>query len=336
VFVQTNAPGGANAVQVMISTSGGALRSAGTFRTGRSGTGRQIKSEGTMAATKNGRYLVVLDSGSSTVTVFRVGGGRLKRTDRIASGGQRPVSVATSGNRLLVLNAGGASTIAGFDVDQRSGQIVAVPGLSGQLAQSGARPYSVAISPSGGRVAVSYERGSTGRDVEMFTLSGDRLTSNGVVAVSGGHPGALSFIADDRLLVGRMGQGGPGLATYAIAQGIGPLAPINTAASFSCWIENNGAGTRGWATFPSSVATFPLSSGGAIGTVLFARLPGRTSDLTLGATGRRLYVLNQRNGRVRVLALNARTLKLLGTSPRMPATSTGIVDLPNNIGGFSN
>jgi 6-phosphogluconolactonase (cycloisomerase 2 family) len=331
LFVQTNAPNGANAVRVITSRSDGKLRSAGSFRTGQSGTGHAIHSQGTLVTTQDGHHVLALDVGSSTITVFRVGNGKLTRTDRGGSGGRRPISIASAGNRVFVLNAGSGPNLSVFDVQGTSGRLT--PVLSVPLAQGNARPYAVATSPSGHRAAVSYEKGTGGRDVEVFEFAGNQLTGSSLVAVSGGGPGALAFSGEDQLLVGRMAHPGPGLANYAIGPGATTLSLVGQMAEDSCWIENGD--NLGWATFPSSVTAFARGSGGSLSSVKSRHLSGRTSDLAIGTSQKRLYVLNERHAKVRVLALDPRTLSVLGASPLLPKTTTGLVDLPNSIGGFS-
>jgi hypothetical protein len=331
LFVQTNAPKGTNAVRVLVASKGGKFRSAGKFRTGQSGTGKPIPSEGTMALASDRRYLAVLDVGSSTVTVFRIDKGRLERTDRRGSGGSRPVSIASGpDHRFVVLNAGGSANLAGFRVRPKSGKLVPLPSFSAPLSQAHAGAYAVALAPSGNRAAVSYAKAKGGKDLELFRVAGGQLTSSRVASVRGGRPSPISFLGEDRILVGRMGPSGPGLATYAVGQGFKELSAVN---GDLCWIKTDGGGL-GWATSPSSVEAFGIGSKGTLSKLRSRQLPGRSSDLTLGEGGRRLYLLNQRHGRVRVLALDPDKLTVIGSSPRLPGTSTGIVDLPNNIGGF--
>jgi hypothetical protein len=330
LFVQTNAPNGGNSVHVLVATKGGKFTSAGKFRTGRSGTGEGIASEATMALTGDRRYLAVLDVGSSAVTVFRIGNGRLERTDRLGSGGRHPVSIASGPNgRLVVLNSHGTPNLAGFKVRHKSGHLMALPGLSAPLSEGDAGPYEVALSPSGERAAVSYAKAEGGKDLELFDVTGGELKSSFVAEVAGGRPSPVSFLGNDRLLVGRMASSGPGVATYAVGEGLQKLSAIS---GDSCWFETGDA--VGWAASPSSLQAFGIGSNGRLGKLSSTQLPGRTSDLTLGEHARRLYVLNERHDRVRVLALDPRTLSVIGSSPRLPGTSTGIVDLPNSIGGF--
>jgi 6-phosphogluconolactonase (cycloisomerase 2 family) len=333
LFVQTNAPNGGNAVRVLVAGKGGKFRSAGTFRTGQSGTGKDIPSDGTMVLTSDRRHLAVLDMGSSALTVFRVGKGRLVRTDRLGSGGRHPVSVAAGpDDRLVVLNAGGVPNLAGFKVRRKSGNLAPLRSLSAPLSQRKAGAYAVALSPNGKRAAVSYAKARGGRDLELFSVAGGRLKSSRVAAVGGGRPSPISFLRNDRILVGRMASSGPGVAVYAVGQGLRKISSIDGV--LPCWVEVDGGGTLGWGASPTAVSAFAIGPGGKLGKPRLRRLPGRTYDLTLGEGGHRLYVLSERGGGVRVLAVNPRKLDVIGASPRLPRTSTGIVDLPNSIGGF--
>jgi 6-phosphogluconolactonase len=333
LFVQTNAPDGGNAVRALVASKGGKFRSAGTFRTGQSGTGKGIPSQGTMALASDGRYLGVLDVGSSTVTVFRVGKGRLDRTYRVGSGGRQPVSIASGpGDRFVILNAGGAANLAGFKVQPKSGQLVALPSFSAPLSESSAGPYAVALAPSGNRAVVSYAKAKGGHDLELFGVVGGQLTSTLVAAVQGGQPSPIAFLGEDRILVGRMASSGPGIASYAVGQGLENISVINGV--LPCWVVIDNGGGLGWAASPSSVAAFGVGSNGALSKQRSKQLPGRSSDLTIGEGSRRLYLLNRRHGRMRVLALDPHKLTVSGSSAPLPGTSTGIVDLPNSIGGF--
>jgi hypothetical protein len=231
-----------------------------------------------------------------------------------------------------VLNAGRGPNLSVFDLEGKSGRLT--PVLDVPLSQRNAHPYAVAASPSGGRVAVSYEKGAAGKDVQLFGIAGDQIASSALVPVSGGGPGALAFSGEDQLLVGRMAHPGPGIASYAIGAGATTLSLVGRVPQSLCWIKNDGSGNLGWGTFPSSVTAFTRGADGSIGSVRTRHLAGRTSDLTIGSSRKRLYVLNARSAGVRVLALDPRTLSVLGASPWLRRTTTGIVDLPNNIGGF--
>lgn len=182
-------------------------------------------------------------------------------------------------------------------------------------------------------MALSYEKGTGGRDLELFEFAGSHLAGSTLVAVSGGGPGALAFSGEDQLLVGQMHHPGPGLASYRIGSGSTTLSMIGEIGVLPCWVE--AIRGLGWATSPSSATAFTRGSGGSISSLKSRHLAGRISDLAIGTSQKRLYVLNERNAKVRVLALDPRTLAVLGASPALPKTTTGLVDLPNSIGGFS-
>jgi hypothetical protein len=110
---------------------------------------------------------------------------------------------------------------------------------------------------------------------------------------------------------------------------------IGEIGALPCWIEAiRQPSSLGWATSPSTATAFARGSDGSISSLKSRHLAGRTSDLTIGTSQKRLYILNERHGKVRVLALDPRTLAIRGASPPLPKTTTGLVDLPNGIGGF--
>src|SRR3954451_13386118 len=106
VYTQTNSQT-ANAVWRLNRGSDGSLTPVALYRTGGSGTGAGLGSQGAVALSDDGRVVVAVDAGSSDVAAFRVGRrGHLSLTDRVASGGELPVSVDVAGDEVFVLNAG--------------------------------------------------------------------------------------------------------------------------------------------------------------------------------------------------------------------------------------
>src|SRR5512133_3151970 len=87
----------------------GTVVSTGSFATGGTGTGTAagLPSQGSVFLSRDGRWLFVCNAGSSDISVLAVSGQRLTLTDRVASGGRMPPSLALRHNLLYVLNAGG-------------------------------------------------------------------------------------------------------------------------------------------------------------------------------------------------------------------------------------
>ena len=118
VFVQTDNTAG-NTIVAYTRTSGG-LQQAGTHPTGGNGGATSgsvvdhLSSEGSLTYDRRAGLLYAVNAGSNTITVFRVFGDKLIRSQVIGSGGQFPVSIAVHGDQVFVLNAWGGASVAGF------------------------------------------------------------------------------------------------------------------------------------------------------------------------------------------------------------------------------
>lgn len=121
IYVLKN-PDGANKVGVFIQNAyDGSLTYSGEYDTGGIGD-KTINGNQAHALLVRGNYLFVSNAGDDSISVFRIGvRGLLTSLGRFYSGGDRPVSMALKGNRLIVLNQGHNSTKA------------SVPGTSGNL-----------------------------------------------------------------------------------------------------------------------------------------------------------------------------------------------------------
>ena len=108
----SNAAAG-NAVLTFFRLPDGRLVPAGSTPTGGHGSGSGLGNQGGLVLTQNERWLLAVNAGSDTVTVFEVGHLGLRRRDVQPSGGSQPISIATHRNLVYVLNAL-SDSIAGF------------------------------------------------------------------------------------------------------------------------------------------------------------------------------------------------------------------------------
>ena len=93
----------------------------GTFPTGGMGTGAGLGSGHSLVVSNDGRALVVVNAGSSTVSAFRVEHDGLRLIGSpVASGGTRPTSLTLDDDLLYVMNAD-SNSIAGFRLDDKRG-----------------------------------------------------------------------------------------------------------------------------------------------------------------------------------------------------------------------
>ena len=117
VFVQTDDPAG-NTIVAYDRAPDGHLTQAGSYRTGGLGgvldgsVVDHLASQGSLQLDHGLLYAV--NAGSDTITVFAVDGDRLVRRQILPSFGDFPVSIATHGNHVYVLNARRGGSVQGY------------------------------------------------------------------------------------------------------------------------------------------------------------------------------------------------------------------------------
>jgi hypothetical protein len=105
VYTETNATDG-NAVEKFVRAPDGTLTPAGTFATGGSGSSTPGGRQGAVTLSDDGDTLYAVNSGSDTVTAFRVTQSGLVLVGSVRSGGVAPVSVDAYHGRVYVVNSG--------------------------------------------------------------------------------------------------------------------------------------------------------------------------------------------------------------------------------------
>ena len=116
VFVMTN-NADSNQVVAFQRDRNGTLEDPHSYRTdgrGSGGTVDPLSSQGSLTLSTDDAWLFAANAGSGSVSVFRVNGARLELTDRIATEGSEPNSVAQFGSLVYVLNTAGSSSVVGF------------------------------------------------------------------------------------------------------------------------------------------------------------------------------------------------------------------------------
>jgi 6-phosphogluconolactonase (cycloisomerase 2 family) len=334
VFVMTN---NADANQVIAFERGpnGTLGNPHTYGTdgrGSGGTVDPLASQGSLTLSTDRAWLFAVNAGSGSVSVFRVNGAQLELTDRAATEGSEPNSVAQFGSLVYVLNTAGSSSVVGFHF--HNGKLDRIPNslrfLSGNTVASG----SVAFSPDGQFLIVT-EKATNNLDV--FKVLSDGTLSQATITKSVG-PGAFSagFTRNDVVLVSETGAGGPNssaISSYAV-QSNGTLTPISssvpTLGSANCWnavtadgrfvyVSNAGSG---------SISGFAIGGDGSLtplpGTVLALNPTGSSNiDITVSSDGKFLYSLNAGTGAVGIFAIQPTngTLTDLGTAGSLAAAA---------------
>src|SRR4051794_21925185 len=142
VYTETNSQSG-NAVWRLDNAPDGSLTPVALYRTGGSGTGAGLGSQGAGAVSDDGRLVAAGDAGTNDVALFKVGRrhGHLTLIARQPSGGLMPVSADFDHGALYVLNAGGPTpNVSVFDLDGRARGGAALPAGSAGAAQVSVSP----------------------------------------------------------------------------------------------------------------------------------------------------------------------------------------------------
>jgi hypothetical protein len=333
VFVQTDNTAG-NTIVAYTPTASGGLQQAGSYPTGGTGGATSgsvvdhLSSEGSLSYDRQAGLLYAVNAGSNTLTVFRVRGDRLIRSQVVSSGGQFPVSIAVHGGQVFVLNAWGGATVAGFL--QVAGYLIPVPswtrnlglGTSSSTVFTGT-PGQVGFTPDGSQLVVTTKNAANTVDVFRDSLFGPSAEPT-VTSLPGTIPFGFTFDQYGHLALVETGAGA--VATFAIAPG-GTLTQLDSAATgqaATCWITAAPQGTL-YASNAGSATESALSTQPDGAVTLLGNTPtdAGTVDAAVSSDGRYLYVQAGGPGNVDAYRIG----------PGGTLTGTGSVTVPGAVGG---
>jgi 6-phosphogluconolactonase len=314
------------------------------FSAGGVGSGTGLASQGALQLSSDGRFLLAVDAASNQISVLRIGfngaPGPRPVGAPLSSGGVDPVSIAVSGDRVFVANAGaGATNVTEFFLAP-SGRLYPLPYATVAL-PPGAGPDDVLVDPTGQRLVVNLVNTST---IESFHVRSDgRLVAapGSPFAAQGPGPFGSEFRPTNpsQLFVSNA-HGGAGNGTVSAFNvsvsgeltsiGGSPFADLQTA---PCWVEishdgrflftvNTGSGEI------SSYTINPDGSLALLGSTPFGAAGAGAVDARLSPDGRTLLVNGSQAGVVASFAVNGGSLTELASSPTpLPAgaVASGIV-----------
>lgn len=334
VYTSTNAAAG-NSVLAFPRAGDGTLGAPTSYATGGAGTGAlDLGSQGAVTLTDDGRWLLVVNAGSDEVSVFRVRPDGLQLTDRVASGGDMPVSVAVHHGLVYVLNAGAPSGVAGFRLTNR-GELDPISGSARGLSAAMTAPAQVEFDPRG-RVLVVTEKATS--LITTFPVHGSGMLGTAQSQASAGQtPFGFSFDRRGRLIVSEAFGGAAGASaasSYALGSSgalsvISPSVPTGETAA--CWIAITPDGRFAFTTNTGSgtASAYAIGNGGEL-TLLHAAAASTGAgslpiDMAVSRNGRFAYILAPGNGTLRPYAIESDgTLKGLGPVHGLPGSAYGL------------
>ncbi len=320
----------------------GALTSAGSFSTGGAGTGtaQGLPSQGSVLLSRDARWLFVCNAGSSEISVFAVSPHGLMLTDKVASGGQMPLSLGLRHNLLYVLNAGGEAggtdNITGFIFAR--GRLVSLPDSTHALSAGNTGPAQVSFTRDGDALVVTERLTSI---IDIFVVGDDGLATNHKTFQSTGTtPFGFDVGRHDRVFISEAAGGvanASSASSYEVSED-GDLTVISgavpTQQTAACWLitsrdqrfvytANAGSG---------SISGFRVSDQGSLELLEANGQTGLTgagshpTDMVQSRDGSFLYSLNNGNG-----TLSAFRVKRDGALQPL----TGLSGLPASAAGLA-
>jgi 6-phosphogluconolactonase (cycloisomerase 2 family) len=333
VFVQTDATSG-NAVVVYHRDGDGALTPAGQYATGGLGgilngsVVDHLASQGSLSYDAGPGLLYAVNAGSDTITVFGVHGGQLTRHQVIGSGGSFPVSVATRGNVVYVLNARDGGSVQGFL--RVGGALVRVPswhralGLdASQTPEFTSTPGQVAFTPDGRHLVVTTK--GNGNDIDVFAVgpAGAPAAAPIVNADPGAVPFAVSFDAGGHLVVAEAGTNSVATFTVRVDGTLALVSREATGQMATCWVARDGSLFYASNAGSASLSGYSDSGSGSLQALGNTTAAAGTVDAAVSPDGRDLYVRGGADGVVNEFAVQADG----------SLTPIGSVTVPGAVGG---
>jgi 6-phosphogluconolactonase len=336
VYTLTNSSSG-NAVMMFNRSANGHLALGGTFSTGGVGTGAGLGSQGAVILDASNRFLFAVNAGSNTISVFSVTYNGLTLVGTTSSWGQNPISLASFGNMLYVLNDGGAvggtDTLAGFTVDANGNLHNITSGVS--LSAPAVGPAEVSFNPEGNLLVVT-EKNTNNVDV-FFLDSMGNVTGMKVMTSAAETPYGFAFGKRDVLIVSDAVGGAAhagAVSSYFLAQDDSHHTISGSAAdhqSAPCWIAVTNDGLYAYTTNTGSgtVSSYSVGYGGAL-TLMNSSAANLGSssapiDMAISNDARSLYVLGPGTGVVKGYAIGTDgSLTLETTVTGIPASASGL------------
>lgn len=335
VYVLSNSTT-ANAVLVYRRERDGRLASAGSVPTGGRGTGGGLGNQYGLILDDDGETLLGVNAGSDEISAFHVRGGVPRLTDRAASGGNQPISIAKRNRLVYVLNDGESANITGFFLTER-GRLIPIPGSTRpRSAPAGAIDGAeIAFSPDG-RSLVVTEKAANLIVTYPVQLNG-RTGEPNVQRSSGPTPFGFDFAENGTLVVAEAAGGAVGLSavsSYDIDRRANlslATASVANGQSAVCWITVSSDGRTAYAanTGSGTISTFSIARSGALS--LISATAGATGlgsspgDMALSSGDRYLYVRSNATQSIVIFATGPNgALTLVDTVSDLPAGTNGI------------
>lgn len=268
VYTITNSATG-NEVLAFHRAANGELTAAGSFATGGLGTGAGLGSGHSLAVSRDGRMLVVVNAGSNSISAFTVEKDGLRLTGSPASsGGTRPTSVTIHNDLVYVMNAG-SNSIAGFRLDDKHG-LQTIDGSVQPLGAGTVLASQIQFDNTGSVLIVDARGSST---IDTFVVD-QRGVAGPVRTTQSNAGGPFGFDVDRRgnilfsaVAISINGAMTSGATSYDVAR-TGLLTangmPVSSGQAAACWLAAAGNFAYTTNAGSGSIGRFAIAQDGSL------------------------------------------------------------------------
>lgn len=301
IYTMSNATA-ANAILVFDRLADGRLVPAASIATGGKGTGTSLGNQGGLVLTRNERWLLAVNPGNNTLSVFEVRPRGLRLMDVEPTGGVQPISVTEHRGLVYVVHAG-SDSITGFTLGH-NGRLHRLANSTRALSGTDVGPAEIAFTPDGDFLFVTEKNTNTIASFEVGRggLPGDLHTQ----AASGVTPFGFAFGKRDQVFVTEAfggAENGSAVTSYEIARD-GTLTAISpsvaTGQTAACWAALTPDGRFAYVTNTGSgsISGYAIDFDGQIELLDDDGRTGNTGDgsvpidVVITDSGRYLYSLD--------------------------------------------
>ncbi len=274
----------------------GSITFVNSFSTNGAGTGAALASQGAVALSQDGRFLLAVNAQSNEISVFSVqNNGWLTYLSKTSSMGSTPISLTIFKNWVYVLDAGGSGNIAGFMMSN-TGTLTFLTGSNQPLSgMANPSPEQIGFNPDG-NVLVVTEKGTN--IIDTYTVGSGGIAESPTTHTSvGSAPYGFAFTDNDKLVISEAATNT--LSSYEVSDQ-GNLRTISgampTFGNAPCWVAINDKGTFAYTSnaHGGTLSIFSISQDGGLN--LLSSIAAKTNipalDLAFSSHSQFLYVLN--------------------------------------------
>lgn len=328
VFTEANLSG-PNSVLVFGRAADGSLTQVSAISTGGMGTGSGIGSEGALAMSDGGNWLVAVDAGSNDIAVISLKTGTT--VSRLGSGGMLPTSVTIHKNLVYVLNHD-SDNITGFSLSN-AGLLSPIPGSTQPLSGAGVDAKQVRFSTDGQVLVVTEKNTNL---IDTYTVGNDgAATGHSSHASSGPAPFGFDFGKRNTLVVSEAANSAASSYRVTDSGGVNLVSgSVTNGQLAACWVvvTNDGHFAYTADAHNGMISGYRVAGNGALTLLDPSGISGTTGgtplDEAMSLNDKFLYVLNDGSGTLGIdaFAVNSDgSLTAMANTTGTPASASGLV-----------